>query len=77
MGFGCVLLGTYKDRYVACKVEDALQAKYHHYPLGRRLWRAIAKGRKTPEVNTPVRVFLTYHMDLRALLGGGRIHVVR
>lgn len=54
-----------KTGIFASKVEDLLQTRYNHLPLGVKLWRAPAKGSNhSLEEEEEFKVFMTFSFDL-------------
>ncbi len=59
-----------------CMIEDALQSKFHHLALGKRLWRHVGKGDKyVDEEDEKCVVFFTFSFKLPALIADGTIIV--
>mmetsp|Transcript_3033 Transcript_3033/g.3448 ORF Transcript_3033/g.3448 Transcript_3033/m.3448 type:complete len:112 (-) Transcript_3033:173-508(-) len=66
-GFGFQAITLYRNalKINASRVEDFLQTRYNHLPLGMRLWRDIAKVSKYGEKeNQEFKCFLTFAFNL-------------
>lgn len=74
-GFNFIKLVDSTLRANVCAVEDFLQAKFQHLPLGKRLWRHVAKGAKFVDHQELCCVFFTYSFDLPKLLENGTVIV--
>mmetsp|Transcript_3034 Transcript_3034/g.3450 ORF Transcript_3034/g.3450 Transcript_3034/m.3450 type:complete len:112 (-) Transcript_3034:173-508(-) len=66
-GFGFQAITLYRNalKINASRVEDFLQTRYNHLPLGMRLWHQIAKGSKyDKEEDEEFKCFLTFAFNL-------------
>jgi len=56
-------------------VEDELQSQLNHLPLGRKLWREIAKGQKhagrLPKDDVAYKVFCTFSFSITDAIKAG------
>jgi hypothetical protein len=74
-GFNFIKLVDSTLRANVCAVEDFLQAKFQHLPLGKRLWRHVAKGAKFVDHQELCCLFFTYSFELPTLLKHGTVIV--
>ncbi len=64
----------------ASRVEDAIQTKFDDLPLGRKLWRCVAKGKSSDkkdatEPKEVYKVFITYSTKVVDLLNKKQIKI--
>ena len=60
------------------KLEAALQRKYHHLPLGRRLWRRVGAGSNglhEPRDEREHKVFIAYSFEVSSAVADGRLKI--
>ena len=69
-GFKSIIVYTDQMRYNVGRIEDAIQRRYDHLPLGKKLWRSVAKGWPLKDEHTKVsrkrlfNVFLAFSFNL-------------
>ena len=60
-------------------VENSLQTKLQRLPLGRRLWRCVAKGQKEkntePKPDMAYKVSITYSFRIQAAIDANVCYV--
>ena len=76
-GFQFIELASFTLMMNARRVEDALQRKFHHLPLGHRLWRKVDRGGKyDKKVDGALhKVFLTFSDKAMGAVEDGTIIV--
>ena len=76
-GFNCAYLADeILDKANATKLEAAFQRRFHHLPLGRRLWRAVGAGSNglhEPRDMRVHKVFIAYSWKVSSEVAAGRL----
>ena len=73
-GFESIIVYTHQMRYNVGRIEDAIQRRYEHLPLGTKLWRSVAKGWPLKDEHTQVSperlfyVFLAFSFNLNYVM---------